>query len=100
LTPAVPSFLELGRKQTVFFTVDNVLYCEVLVSADSCRSILVGCYSTLVRLGKLIPIENLRQSEKEVAWQTAKNIAKGRLGKKAMIELVQALMALEYFLNL
>lgn len=92
--------LDLGRKQAAMFESNNVAYCEVLVKFSSPRHILLQIYRLLVRMGKIIPVEDLLQEQKSLAWQTAKDIAKDRLGKKDLIELVQALLTIEYFLNL
>lgn len=92
--------LDLGQKQAALFTANNLAYCEILVTCECPRHILVSAYRCLVRLGKLAPIEDLLQEQKEVAWQTAKDIAKGRMGQKALVEVVQALLTIEYFLNL
>lgn len=91
--------LELGRKQAALFESNNLTYCEVLVQFKSPRHILLHVYRMLVRMQKITPIEEMLQEQKEVAWQTAKEIAKERLGKKDLIELVQALLTIEYFLN-
>jgi hypothetical protein len=92
--------LELGRKQAKLFLDNNVAYCEILVVATCPREILRIAYHTLLRQGKLSPIEDLLQQEKETAWATAKDIARGRLGRKALVEVVQALLVIEYFLTL
>lgn len=92
--------LELGRKQAQLFLDNNTVYCEVLVTADCPRSILVMAYQILVRHSKITPIEDMLQEHKHTAWKTALEIANGRLGRKALIELVQALITLEYFLTL
>ncbi len=92
--------LDLGQKQAQLFLANNVAYCEVLVTCACPRHILLSAYSQLVRLQIIAPIEDLRQEEKENAWQTAKDIAQGRLGRKDLIEVVQALLTIEYFLNL
>lgn len=97
---AQQNFLDLGQKQAQLFLASNMVYCEVLVTCNCPRQLLVMSYNQLVRQGKLIAIEDLRLQDKEAAWQTAKDIAKGRLGRKALIEVVQALLAIEYFLNL
>ncbi len=91
---------ELGRKQALLFQDNNVVYCEMLVTCDCPRHILVNTYQTLVRREKLTPIEDMLLADKQTAWNTAKEIAKGRLGRKALVELVQALITLEYFLTL
>ena len=91
--------LDLGRKQAALFESNNVAYCEVLVVSPVPRQIVLQAYRILVRMHKLTPVEDLLQDQKEIAWQMAKDIAKGRLGTKALIELVQALLTIEYFLN-
>jgi hypothetical protein len=91
---------ELGCKQAALFEIDNITYCEVRVTCYTPRQILLYAYHSLVRQRKIIPIEELLIEDKEIAWRTAKEFAKGRLGKKALIEVAQALLTLEYFLNL
>ncbi len=90
--------LELGRKQAQLFTANNVAYCEALVTCYCPREIMVLTYHRLVRQGKITPIEDMLQEQKETAWQTAKDMAAGRLGKAALIEVVKALLVIEYFL--
>lgn len=92
--------MDLGRQQVELFLSNNVTYCEILVTCCCPRHILLMAYQRLVRLRKLTPIEDMLREQKEVAWATAKDIAKGRLGKKDLIEVVQALLTIEYFLNL
>lgn len=92
--------LDLGSKQVDLFLNNNVTYCEILVTCSCPRHILLMAYQHLVRLRKITPIEDMLQDQKEMAWATAKDIAKGRLGQKALIEVVQALLTIEYFLNL
>lgn len=91
---------ELGRKQAGLFLENEVVFCEILVTCYCPRSILLSVYNRLVKTGKLVPIEDMLLDQKQDAWNTAKEIAKGRLGRKALIEVVKALIALEYFLNL
>jgi len=92
--------LILGQKQAPLFTADNIAYSETLVTCYVPRHILVCAYRCLVRRGRLIPVEELSQAQKELAWQTAKDIARGRLPRSNLVEIVQALLALEYFLSM
>lgn len=92
-------FLDLGRKQAQLFVEDNITYCEILVTGSCPRKILLLAYRRLVSLRKITPIEDMLLEHKESAWQMAKDIAKGRLGRQALIETVQAMMVIEYFLN-
>lgn len=92
--------LELGRKQAQLFSSGNVVYCETLVTCYCPREILLKAYYALVRRGKITAIEDMLQHEKEMAWDTAKDIAKDRLGIKALKDVVRALVAIEYFLTL
>lgn len=96
---AKTSMLELGRIQAEMFMANNYSYCEILVKASCPRTILVMAYNRLVRESKLVPIEDLLQEQKEQAWETAKELAKGRLGRNALVDLVKSLLAIEYFLN-
>ena len=92
--------MELGRKQAVLFGMDNVAYCEVLVTCYAPRTILDYAYHKLVRQGKMLAKEDLLVHQKEGVRKIARDIAKKRLGKKAFEELIHSLLALEYFLNL
>lgn len=92
--------LDLGRRQALLFQADNLGYCERLITTDYPRQFLSKVYWVLVRREKIIPKEDMLQDQKELSWQTAKEIAKGRLGRKDLVELVHALLAIEYFLNL
>lgn len=92
--------LTLGREQALLFSSDNVTYCEVLVTCFCPRDLLLKAYYGLVRREKITPIEDLLQHEKEAAWEFAKEIAKGRLGIRELKDIVRALVAIEYFLNL
>lgn len=97
---AKTDMLDLGRKQAQLFTANNVAYVETLVTCYCPRDILLKCYYGLVRRGKVTAIEDMLQHEKESAWETAKDLAKGRLRIKELKDVVRALVAIEYFLNL
>lgn len=97
---AKTDMLDLGRKQAQLFTANNVAYGETLVTCYCPRDILLKCYYGLVRRGKVTAIEDMLQQEKETAWETAKDLAKGRLRIKELKDVVRALVTLEYFLNL
>lgn len=91
--------LDLGRRQAHLFQEDNVAYCEDLITCSGPRRLLVVAYGGLVRRQKLTAIEDLLQNEKEAAWELAKELAKGRLGRRELIEVVKAMYAIEYFLT-
>lgn len=91
--------IELARKQAQLFTENNVAYCEDLVTCSCPRRLLLVAYVSLVRRQKLVAIEDLLQKEKEAAWELAKELAKGRLGRKELIEVVKAMYTIEYFLT-
>lgn len=94
------NLLELGQKQVEIFLAHKANYCEILVTCACPRHILVMAYENLVRQFKIAPVEDMLLQDKEFAWGKAKEIAKGRLGKKELVEIVKALVAIEYFLNL
>ena len=94
------SFLDLARKQADLFLANDEAWCNVLVGQNAVRPIMVMAYNQLVRSRKLPPMEDLAKNEKQKAWDFAKEIAKGQLRRAQLIEIVQALLALEFFLNL
>lgn len=100
MATATFDMLELGRKEAESFKTNNVAYCEVLVTCTAQRNILRMAYNQLVHRKKVTPIEDMLLADKTTAYNTAKEIAKDRLGRGALIELVKALIAIEYFLNL
>lgn len=99
MTPKI-DIMDLGRKQVDLFLSNNVTYCEILVTCSCPRHILLMAYQRLVQLRKITPIEDMLQEQKKIAWETAKDIAKGRLRKIELVEVVQALLTIEYFLSL
>lgn len=92
-------FLELARKQVFLFELDNVSYMRTLVNAQSIRNIMIGGYNSLLVGNKLTPIESLPPEQKTTMWETAKEIAVGKLDTEKLIELCKALCCLEYMLN-
>jgi hypothetical protein len=92
--------LDLARKEVESFKANNLAYCEVLVTCTTQRNILRMGYNLLVHRKKIVPIEEMTLAAKTTAYETAKDIAKGRLGRPGLIELVKALIVIEYFLNL
>jgi hypothetical protein len=100
ITAVKNEMLDLARKQAQMFQDNNLAYCEVLVTAQSPRHILVNSYHQLVRLGKIIAYEDLLQDDLEEARRMTLDIAKGRLSNKELRELAKALLAIAYFLDL
>lgn len=92
--------LEIGHAQAQMFLSNNTKYCEILVTCSCPRQILLMAYNRLVRLQKLTPLEEMRYEDQKTAGETAKEMANGRLERKALIQMVKALLAIEYFLNL
>ncbi len=91
--------LDLGKKQSEIFISDNIGYVNSIITCKVPRQILLDCYSVLTRSGILKPIEDMPKEEKRNVWETAKEFAKDRLDKDQLIELVKALISLEYFLQ-
>ncbi len=97
-------FIELGRKQALIFNDPkksnaNEIYINCLVTCYSIRNLMVSSYKALVSQRALIPIEWMRDEDKNILWESAKEFAKGRLDKKSAIDLCTALYALEFYLN-
>jgi len=93
------SLLELGKKQAELFISNNLVYADCLVKFDSCRSIMNTCYRILVNSNEIVPIEEIKKEDKLNIWDTAKELSKDRLDRNQLIELVKALVTLEYFLQ-
>jgi hypothetical protein len=92
-------FEELGKKQSELFHLNNQVFIECLVKFKSVRHTLTYAYKSLIRLKKLSPIESLPLNEKTNLWEMTKEYAANRLEKDEMIELSQALLTLEYYLQ-
>lgn len=97
-------FIELGRKQAILFNDPkqsnaNEVYIDCLVTCYSIRDLMVSSYKALVAYRALIPIEWMRDEEKNTLWESAKEFSKGRLDKKSGQDLCMALYALEFYLN-
>lgn len=90
----------LAVEQSKVFIDNNVSYTEALVNATSIRYIWQVCYSYFVNTKQLPPLERISVEDKTHVWETAKEIAAGRLNNKKTIELSKALYCLEYVLNL
>jgi len=91
--------LWLGRKQAEIFSLDNVGYCDSLVTLKVPPQILETCYSILTKRSQLLHIEILPTNEKIIIWNIAKEIAKDRLDNEGLIRLSHCLITLEYFLQ-
>lgn len=92
--------MDLARLQVDLLLSNNVAYCEILVTCYCPREILNRAYRILVRMGKITALEDMPYEDQKAAGQLGKDIAKGRLQRKELIEVVKALLAVEYFLNL
>ena len=99
-TGITSEMLDLARKEAESFKSNSVAYCEVLVTCTAQRNILRMAYNLLVHRKKIVAIEDMALADKTTAYDTAKDIAKGRLGRAGLVELVKALIVIEYFLNL
>lgn len=95
-------YIELGRKQvfgTYGFHWNNQNFINCLVKYHYVRWTLTCAYSGLVSSKKMVPIESLPEEDKENLRSMAKYYADGRLKKKELMELIKALITLEYFLQ-
>lgn len=90
---------ELGRKQTELFSENHLVYTELLVTASASRMILNYIYGSLARSGKVIPIERVGAENEKILWETPKDISKGRMNETELVQLIKALITLEYYLN-
>jgi len=90
----------LAVEQSKVFAENNVPYMDAMVNGDSIRYIWQVCYSYFINTKQLPPLESLPVEDKTHVWETAKEIAAGRLNNKKTIELSKSLYCLEYVLNL
>jgi hypothetical protein len=92
-------FVELGYKQAALCRENPEVYLNLLVTAQSQRSIMFSAYNSLRMAGKLKAIELLPEEARREIWQSAKDLAKGRLPTDKLILLSKCLMALNYLLE-
>jgi hypothetical protein len=93
------NWIELGQAMAEMFTSNHLVFCELLVSGNSMRMILVTLYEKFWRENKLLAIEVLPREQKLVLWETAKDFSKGRLLEGELTELSKSFYVLEYLLQ-
>lgn len=93
-------YLEMGKKYAADFEKDNIGFCKGLPGVPVAMQILSSCYEIFVRGNKIKKIEALAKEEKNIMWETAKEIADGRItNNEGMIRLCTCLYALEFILT-
>lgn len=92
--------LALGRSQAQMFQQNNIAFCEVLVTCTVPRQILLSAYYQLVRREKILALEDMLYQDQVEAGAIGKDIAKGRLERKELKDVIRALIAINYFLEL
>jgi len=89
----------LGKQQLNIFEQQSEAYFELLVTGLTQRTILSMFYFVSVRSKRLLPIEKLPESDKKDLWESAKDIAAGRLDNNQTIELSKCLYTIQCFLK-
>lgn len=93
-------YLDLGKMYAEDFEKDNIMFMSGLIGIERAQDILCGCYHFLCSVNKLTDLELLPIEGKKIIWETAKEMADGRLkNNDQMIKLCKCLYALEYLLN-
>lgn len=92
-------YIDLGYKQAALCRQNPEAYLNLLVTASSQRSIMFSAYNSLRMRGQLKAIELLPEEARREIWQSAKDLAKGRLPTDKLILLSKCLMALNYLLE-
>lgn len=94
-------FVEIGKMFAVDFEKNNVGFCKGLPAAKVAMSILESCYNIFLYQKKIKKIEDLPENEKQIIWETAKELSNGRLqNNEQMKTLCRALYSLEYLLSI
>jgi len=92
--------LDVGRKYARSFEQDNLRFTDSLLNLGGCRKMMVWLYCLLRNIGKLTPLEELPQEEKEHMWEFVKEICVGEhRQREKMREMMMVFYTLEYFLN-
>jgi len=92
--------MRIGRKETAFFSDDNVGYTEQIICLNCRRSIMVWVYSTMVNNKILTPIDSLDLEVKKQMWGFVNELCAGKeADKKRRIEIAKTFYIIEYFIN-
>jgi hypothetical protein len=92
-------WVRLGKLQLNVFGDNPQAYFELLVTGLTQRVILSMFYFVLVRMRRIIPVEELSESDKADLWESAKEIAADRLDKNKTIELSKCLYIIQEFMT-
>jgi len=79
---------------------DQVVWLKAIASSSVARSIMLMSYNFLVYKKVITIMEDLPVDQKENIWETAKDIADGKLMKNELIDFCRCLYGFEYVLNL
>lgn len=86
----------LGNMQVKLFDSNQPEYMDVFCSGEGIRKILCTYYNSLVSENKIDPIEKLEPVYKKELYETAKEIAAGRLDTQGCVQLCKCLHVLSY----
>lgn len=92
-------FFNLAKKQADLFTNNHLAWVEVLVTGTALRGIMRIAYRRLIREGKMIPLENMHEEEKNRLWETVEEFDNGRNDEQGKVYIAISLLTLEYFLQ-
>jgi hypothetical protein len=88
----------LAENQKELFRKNDSVWFECLVTGLVIRKIMTDAYKFLVKTNRVEAIGMISTEDKNMLWEKAKEIIKGRLGKEKCIEVAKSIYALGYFL--
>jgi hypothetical protein len=95
--------IDLGKKTAKDFlnAKDQVAYLKAVAVLDVPKKNLLSCYYIFCRDKSIPLIEDLSDDDKQKTWETAKEIADGRVATvEEMKDLCRCLVALEFLLTM
>jgi hypothetical protein len=95
-------WMDLCKKYRIDFEkqADQPAWLRGVIGVPVARYIMLRCYNYLISNKTITPMEQLPVDEKNNIWETAKDIANGKLTKNELIDFCRCLYAFEYILNL
>lgn len=95
-------WIDLGKEMAADFSAskDNLQYLKDLAVLSVPKQVFLLAYNVLHRSKKILTIEFLSPEDKNKTWETAKEIADGRItSNEEMKDICRCLITLEYLLQ-